>query len=134
MVSGYLLLFEKTKKGSARRTKNQILNGIRADYFSLDTGGEDSGVVLRAEGAVEASLRARHEATVIQQQSNNNSNSGNTNAFDVVAQAVRDSQNITLADICKEQVEAVEVREDGTNSGGGDDLEAMRKQLLARLG
>jgi hypothetical protein len=28
----------------------------------------------------------------------------------------------------------VEVREDGTNSGGGDDLEAMRKQLLARLG
>ena len=127
-------LFEKTKKGSARRTKNQILNGIRADYFSLDTGGEDSGVVLRAEGAVEASLRARHEATVIQQQSNNNSNSGNTNAFDVVAQAVRDSQNITLADICKEQVEAVEVREDGTNSGGGDDLEAMRKQLLARLG
>lgn len=127
-------LFEKTKKGSARRTKNQILNGIRADYFSLDTGGEDSGVVLRAEGAVEASLRARHEATVIQQQSNNNSNSGNTNAFDVVAQAVRDSQNITLADICKEHVEAVEVREDGTNSGGGDDLETMRKQLLARLG
>ena len=125
-------LFEKKKKGSARRTKNQILNGIRADYFSLDTSGEDNGAVLRAEGAVEASMRARHEANIISS-SGSRSNNLSGHAFDAVAQAVRESKDITLADICREEVEVVEAIDEGS-SGSGGDLEEMRKRLLARLG
>ena len=131
-------LFKKKSKGIARRSKNQILNGISSDYFSLDTGGEDNGAILRAESAAEASLLARHEAHVRQQQSGNGSNGSSSSsssssisaqqAFGTVEQAVRDSKNVTLADITKE-----ETASDGS-SGGGEDLEAMRKQLLARLG
>jgi pre-mRNA-splicing factor ISY1 len=117
-------LFEKKKRGAARRSKNQILNGIRSDYFSLDTSGEDNGAILRAEGAVEASLLARHEANIKNRR--NDYTSGNP--FDPVALAVRESKTITLADICREEVEPTKVVDDG------NDLETMRKQLLARLG
>jgi pre-mRNA-splicing factor ISY1 len=122
-------LFAKKKKGAARRSKNQILSGISSDYFSLDGGSEDNGAILRAESAAEASLRARHDASVRQK----HGSSSNGGAFNAVENAVRDSKNVTLADICKEEQRNQKASSSGSG-GGGEDLEAMRKQLLARLG
>ena len=135
-------LFQKKKKGEARRSRNQILNGLRANYFLSDSGGggSNNGAILRAESSAEASLRARYEAERSTAGEGGEGGEGGDSmetsgrdAFDVVARAVRESVNVTLADICREEVETVTGGGE-VDGAGGDDMEAMRRQLLARLG
>ena len=129
-------LFQKKKKGEARRSRNQILNGLRANYFLSDSGGggSNNGAILRAESSAEASLRARYEAErATAGEGGDSLETSGRDAFDVVARAVRESVNVTLADICREEVETVTGGGE-VDGAGGDDMEAMRRQLLARLG